>query len=98
MIKHESIYLSVPKGGLLGEFDEIAKSDDWNYWAIAIQDKTGYYLWAKGVSIKVTPSELVEIIKSPILAVDSAASRIHERIETMRTLERIRLKSSRRPS
>ena len=33
MMKHESIYLSVPKGGLLGEFDEIAKSDDWNYWA-----------------------------------------------------------------
>jgi hypothetical protein len=98
MIKHESIYLSVPKGGLLDELDGVAMSDDWNYWAIAIQDKTGYYLWAKGVSIKVTPSELVEIIKSPILATDSAALRIHERIDTMRTLERIRLKSSRKSS
>ncbi len=46
MIKHESIYLSVPKGGLLDELDGVAMSDDWNYWAIAISDKTGYYLWA----------------------------------------------------
>lgn len=98
MMKHESIYLSVPKGGLLDDQDEVAESPEWNYWALAIQDKTGYYLWAKGVSIKVTPSELIEIMKSPVLATDSAAYRIHERIEIMRSLERIRLKSSRKPS
>ena len=76
----------------------MAKSDDWNYWAIAIQDNTGYYLWAKGVSIKVTPSELVEIIKSPILATDSVAHRIHERIDTMLSLESIRLKAFKKSS
>ncbi len=98
MTKTEAIFISVPKGGLLEGQDQIANYDDWNYWAIAIQDKTGYYLWAKGVSIKVTPSELVEIIKSPILATDSVAYRIHERIDTMRTLESIRLKAFKKSS
>lgn len=98
MIKHESIYFSVPKGGLLDDRDEVALSDEWNYWAVAIQDKTGYYIWAKGVSIKVSPSDLEEIIKSPVLATDSAALRIHERIQTMRTLERIRIQAYRKPS
>ncbi len=93
MTKCESILISLPKGGLLDEQDKLAVSDVWDYWAIAIQDKTGYYLWAKGVSIKVTPSELVEIIKSPILATDSVTYRIHERIEAMRSLESIRLKA-----
>jgi hypothetical protein len=93
MTKTESIFISVPKGVLLEGQDQVANSDDWNYWAIAIQDKTGYYLWAKGVSIKVTPNELVEIIKSPTLATDSVAHRIHERIEAMRSLESIRLKA-----
>jgi hypothetical protein len=41
----------------------------------------------------VTPNELVEIIKSPILATDSVTYRIHERIEAMRSLESIRLKA-----
>jgi hypothetical protein len=93
MTKCESIFISLPKGGLLDEQDQMTVSEDWNYWAIAIQDKTGYYLWAKGVSLKVTPSELVEIIKSPILATDSVTYRIHERIEAMRSLESIRLKA-----
>ena len=39
MIKHESFFLSVPKGGLLDELDGVAMSEDWNYWAIAIQDQ-----------------------------------------------------------
>jgi hypothetical protein len=98
MTKTESIFISLPKGGLLDEQDQMTDSEDWNYWAIAIQDKTGYYLWAKGVSIKVTPNELVEIIKSPILATDSVAYRIHERIETMRSLESIRLKAFKKSS
>ncbi len=98
MTKTESIFISLPRGGLLDDQDQIANSDDWNYWAIAIQDKTGYYLWAKGVSIKVTPSELVEIIKSPTLATDSVAHRIHERIDTMLSLESIRLKAFKKSS
>jgi hypothetical protein len=98
MTKTESIFISIPKGGLLEGQDQVANSDDWNYWAIAIQDKTGYYLWAKGVSIKVTPNELVEIIKSPILATDSVTYRIHERIEAMRSLESIRLKAYKKSS
>ena len=98
MTKTESIFISIPKGGLLEGQDQVANSDDWNYWAIAIQDKTGYYLWAKGVSIKVTPNELVGIIKSPTLATDSVAYRIHERIDIMRSLESIRLKAFKKSS
>jgi hypothetical protein len=98
MTKTESIFISVPKGGLLDDQDQVANSEDWNYWAIAIQDKTGYFLWAKGVSIKVTPNELVEIIKSPTLATDSVAHRIHERIDTMLSLESIRLKAFKKSS
>jgi hypothetical protein len=98
MTKTEAIFISLPRGGLLDGQDQVANSDDWNYWAIAIQDKTGYYLWAKGVSIKVTPNELVEIIKSPTLATDSVAHRIHERIDTMLCLESIRLKAFKKSS
>lgn len=98
MTKTESIFISVPRGDLLDDQDQVANSDDWNYWAIAIQDKTGYYLWAKGMSIEVTPNELVEIIKSPTLATDSVAHRIHERIDTMLSLESIRLKAFKKSS
>ena len=89
MIKHESIYLSVPVGGLLDDQDEVAKSEEWNYWAIAIQDKTGYYLWAKGVSIKISPGDLVEIIKHPFLTTDSKAYQLHQQIEIIRHLSDI---------
>ncbi len=89
MLKHESIFLSVAKGGLLDDLDEVAKSDEWNYWAIAIQDKTGYYLWAKGVSLKISPNDLVEIIKSPFIASDSVAYKIHQQIEAIAYLSDI---------
>lgn len=93
-MNYESIYLSVPKGGLLDELDEIANSDEWNYWAIVIQDKTGYYLWAKGVSIKISPTQLVEIIKHPYITTDSTAYKLHQQIEIIGHLSDFNAKKS----
>ena len=86
MTKTESIFISIPKGGLLEGQDQVANSDDWNYWAIAIQDKTGYYYWAKGVSLKITPSDLVEVMKHPFLSTDTRAFKLHQQIEIIKHL------------
>lgn len=97
-MKFEEIYLSLPKGGLLGNSDVMTQSDAWNYSAIAIQDGVNYYIWARGVSVQVTAQEMVDIVKNPTLSNGSAAMKVHERIEAMRYLEKIRKKSSGKPS
>lgn len=97
-MKHEEIYFSLPKGGLLGNSDVMTNSDAWNYSAIAIQDGTNYYIWARGVSVQVTAQEMVEIVKNPSLGSGTAAMRVHERIEAMRYIEKIRRKPSRKSS
>jgi len=97
-MKHEEIYFSLLKGGLLGNSDVMTNSDAWNYSAIAIQDGTNYYIWARGVSVQVTAQEMVEIVKNPTLGSGTPAMRVHERIEAMRYIEKIRRKPSRKSS
>ncbi len=89
-MQYESIFFSVPKGALIDELDdEITQSTEWNYHAIAIQDQTGYYLWGKGVSLKISPSDLIEVIKYPYLTTDSMAFKFHQQINIIRNLSNI---------
>ena len=85
-MQYERVFFSLPEGGLLGASDSMTKNPVWNYWVLAIQDASGYYVWVKGVSTRVTPQEMVELVKSPQLTTGSAAMKVHERIEVMRHL------------
>ena len=49
-MQYERVFFSLPEGGLLGASDSMTKNPVWNYWVLAIQDASGYYVWAKGVS------------------------------------------------
>ncbi len=85
-MKIEEIYISIPKFDLIDENDAEALSEHWNYWALAIYDGTDYYFWAKGVSLKITSSDLIEVIKYPFLTTESMAFKLHRQIEVIKNL------------
>lgn len=90
MMKHEAIYISVPRGGLLTGQDDIAISDEWNYWAMVIQDNNSYYFWAKGVSLEIAALDAVEVIQHPYLTTDSMAFKLHQQIDVLKNLSSLR--------
>lgn len=93
-MKTEEIFISIPKSDLLDENDEEALSEHWNYWALAIYDETQYYFWAKGVSLKISSSDLIEVIKYPFLTTDSMAFKLHQQIEVIKNLSNVGLTKS----
>ena len=90
MMKHEEIYISVPRGGLLTGQDDIAVSEEWNYWAMVIQEKGQYYYWAKVISLEINPMDVVKVIQHPFLTTDSMAFKLHQQIDILRTLSSVR--------
>jgi len=86
MMKHEEIYISVPRGGLLIGQDDMAISEEWNYWAMVIQDKGSYYYWAKGISLEIDPMDVVKVIQHPFLTTDSMAFKLHQQIDILKNL------------
>lgn len=77
-------------GGLLTGKDQMAASDEWNYWAMVIQDKGNYYYWAKGISLEIKPMDVVKVIQHPFLTTDSMAFKLHQQIDVLRNLSSVR--------
>lgn len=93
-MKIKEIFISIPKLDLLDENDAEALSNYWNYWALAIYDEAEYYFWAKGVSLKISSSDLIEIIRYPFLTTESMAFKLHQQIEIIKNLSNIGLTKS----
>ena len=89
-MKHEEIYISVPNGGLLTGQDDKAISEEWNYWAMVIQDQGRYYYWARGVSLEIKPMDVVKVIQHPFLTTDSMAFKLHQQIDVLLNLSGVR--------
>lgn len=56
------------------------QNEEYQYTAIAIEDKGHYYYWAKGVSLEISRQEYEAIKANPKLYYFSTALRLHFRI------------------
>jgi len=57
------------------------KSEDYEYIALAIEEKGSYYYWARGASMKISRHEYELIKANPKLYYFSTALKLHFRVE-----------------